>query len=405
MGKKERYLVGLDIGSTKTCALVGEMDEQGTTVKFAGLGAAESKGWRKGQIVNLELAVSSIRRAIEEAEGIVGIPIESALIGIAGGHVRGVNSRGGIALGQRPRDIQRDDVRRCVEAAKNVTLPPDREVLHVLPQEFFVDGQDNIRDAIGMVGQKLEANVHIVTASATAAQNVVTAVNKAGVVVEDTVLEPLASAEACLTQDERELGCCLLDVGGGTTEIIVFTGGVVRHSSAVPIGGDHFTNDLAVGLRTPIPEAEAVKREHACAWRELMGADTPIEIASVGDRPPRAIFTRNLCEIVEPRARELLSLVRDELRRAGLDSQIPAGLVMTGGGAQLRGFPELTEKIFSMPVRLATPRGLLETTEGVSQPEYSAAVGLVLYGARARRHATQRSGGWTGKLKALFAGN
>ena len=303
MGKKERYLVGLDIGSTKTCALVGEMDEQGTTVKFAGLGAAESKGWRKGQIVNLELAVSSIRRAIEEAEGIVGIPIESALIGIAGGHVRGVNSRGGIALGQRPRDIQRDDVRRCVEAAKNVTLPPDREVLHVLPQEFFVDGQDNIRDAIGMVGQKLEANVHIVTASATAAQNVVTAVNKAGVVVEDTVLEPLASAEACLTQDERELGCCLLDVGGGTTEIIVFTGGVVRHSSAVPIGGDHFTNDLAVGLRTPIPEAEAVKREHACAWRELMGADTPIEIASVGDRPPRAIFTRNLCEIVEPRAR------------------------------------------------------------------------------------------------------
>lgn len=405
MGKKERYLVGLDIGSTKTCALVGEMDEQGTTVKFAGLGAAESKGWRKGQIVNLELAVSSIRRAIEEAEGIVGVPIESALIGIAGGHVRGVNSRGGIALGQRPRDIQRDDVRRCVEAAKNVTLPPDREVLHVLPQEFFVDGQDNIRDAIGMVGQKLEANVHIVTASATAAQNVVTAVNKAGVVVEDTVLEPLASAEACLTQDERELGCCLLDVGGGTTEIIVFTGGVVRHSSAVPIGGDHFTNDLAVGLRTPIPEAEAVKREHACAWRELMGADTPIEIASVGDRPPRAIFTRNLCEIVEPRARELLSLVRDELRRAGLDSQIPAGLVMTGGGAQLRGFPELTEKIFSMPVRLATPRGLLETTEGVSQPEYSAAVGLVLYGARARRHATQRSGGWTGKLKALFAGN
>ncbi|HXT85686.1 MAG TPA: cell division protein FtsA [Verrucomicrobiae bacterium] len=405
MGKKERYLVGLDIGSTKTCALVGEMDEQGSSVKFAGLGAAESKGWRKGQIVNLELAVSSIRRAIEEAENIVGVPVESALIGIAGGHVRGVNSRGGIALGQRPRDIQRDDVRRCVEAAKNVTLPPDREVLHVLPQEFFVDGQDNIRDAIGMVGQKLEANVHIVTASATAAQNVVTAVNKAGVVVEDTVLEPLASAEACLTQDERELGCCLLDVGGGTTEIIVFTGGVVRHSSAVPIGGDHFTNDLAVGLRTPIPEAEAVKREHACAWRELMGADTPIEIASVGDRPPRAIFTRNLCEIVEPRARELLSLVRDELRRAGLDSQIPAGIVMTGGAAQLRGFPELTEKIFSMPVRLATPRGLLEITEGVSQPEYSAAVGLVLYGARARRHATQRSGGWTGKLKALFAGN
>ncbi|HEV2305460.1 MAG TPA: cell division protein FtsA, partial [Candidatus Acidoferrales bacterium] len=256
-----------------------------------------------------------------------------------------------------------------------------------------------------MVGQKLEANVHIVTASATATQNVITAVNKAGIIVDDTVLEPLASAEACLTQDERELGCCLLDVGGGTTEMIVFSGGVVRHSAAVAIGGDHFTNDLAVGLRTPIPEAESIKREHACAWRELMGADTPIEIASVGDRPPRTIFARNLCEIIEPRARELLSLLRDELRRAGLDSQIPAGMVMTGGGAQLRGFPELTEKVFPLPVRLASPRGLAEITEGVSQPEYSAAVGLVLYGARARRHAAQRSGGWTEKLKALFAGN
>jgi cell division protein FtsA len=405
LGKKDRYIVGLDIGSTKTCALVGEMEEQGSGVKFAGLGAAESKGWRKGQIVNLELAVSSIRRAVEEAENIVGVPVESALIGIAGSHVRGVNSRGGIALGQRPRDIHRDDVRRCVEAAKNVTLPPDREVLHVLPQEFVVDGQDNIRDAIGMVGQKLEANVHIVTASATATQNVITAVNKAGIIVDDTVLEPLASAEACLTQDERELGCCLLDVGGGTTEMIVFSGGVVRHSAAVAIGGDHFTNDLAVGLRTPIPEAESIKREHACSWRELMGADTPIEIASVGDRPPRTIFARNLCEIVEPRARELLSLIREELRRAGLDSQIPAGIVMTGGGAQLRGLLELTEKVFSLPVRLASPRGLAEITEGVSQSEYSAAVGLVLYGARARRHAAQRSGGWTEKLKALFAGN
>jgi len=405
LGKKERYLVGLDIGSTKTCALVGEMEEQGAGVKFAALGAAESKGWRKGQIVNLELAVSSIRRAVEEVENIVGVPVETAIIGIAGSHVRGVNSRGGIALGQRPRDIHRDDVRRCVEAAKNVSLPPDREVLHVLPQEFFVDGQDNIRDAIGMVGQKLEANVHIVTASAIAAQNVVTAVNKAGVRVEDTVLEPLASAEACLTQDERELGGCLLDIGGGTTEMIIFSGGVVRHSSAIPIGGDHFTNDLAVGLRTPIPEAESIKREHACAWRELMGADTPIEIASVGDRPPRTVFARNLCEIVEPRARELLSMLRDELRRAGLDSQIPAGMILTGGGARLRGFAELTEKLFSLPVRLAAPRGLLEITDGVSQPEYSAAVGLVLYGARARRHAAQRSGGWTEKLKALFAGN
>lgn len=397
--------MGLDIGSTKTCALVGEIEEDGGAVKFAALGAAESKGWRKGQIVNLELAVSSIRRAVEEAENIVGVPVESALVGIAGSHVRGVNSRGGITLGQRPREIHRDDVRRAVEAAKNVSLPEDREVLHVLPQEFSVDAQDNIRDAIGMVGQRLEANVHIVTASATATQNVVNAVNKSGVIVSDTVLEPLASAEACLTQDERELGCCLLDIGGGTTELIVFSGGVVRHTAAIAIGGDHFTNDLAVGLRTPIPEAESAKREHACAWREIMGADTPIEIGSVGDRPPRTVFARNLCEIVEPRAQELLTMVREDLRRAGLDSQIPAGIILTGGGARLRGLIELAEKMFSLPVRLAAPRGLSDITEAVSQPEYSAAVGLVLYGARARRHAAQRSGGWTEKLKGLFAGN
>jgi cell division protein FtsA len=405
LGKKDRYVVGLDIGSTKTCALVGEIEEDGGAVKFAALGAAESKGWRKGQIVNLELAVSSIRRAVEEAENIVGVPVESALVGIAGGHVRGVNSRGGITLGQRSREIHRDDVRRAVEAAKNVSLPEDREVLHVLPQEFFVDAQDNIRDAIGMVGQRLEANVHIVTASATATQNVVNAVNKSGVIVSDTVLEPLASAEACLTQDERELGCCLLDIGGGTAELIVFSGGVVRHTAAIAIGGDHFTNDLAVGLRTPIPEAESAKRDHACAWREIMGADTPIEIGSVGDRPPRTVFARNLCEIVEPRAHELLTMVREDLRRAGLDSQIPAGIILTGGGARLRGFIELAEKMFSLPVRLAAPRGLSDITEGVSQPEYSAGVGLVLYGARARRHAAQRASGWTEKLKGLFAGN
>ena len=232
--------------------------------------------------------------------------------------MRGVNSRGGITVGARPRDMQRDDVRRAIEAARGIQLPEDREVLHVLPQEFLLDAQDNIRDAIGMVGQRLEANVHIVTASGTATQNIVTAVNRAGVRVDDTVLEPLASAEACLTQDERELGCCLLDIGGGTTELIAYTGGVVRHTAAIPVGGDHFTNDLAVGLRTPIPEAEKIKREHACAFRELLKEDFAIEIASVGDRPPRTVFARMLSEIVEPRAQELLMLVRDELRRGGL---------------------------------------------------------------------------------------
>jgi len=401
--RKERHIVALDIGSTKTCALVGEQDDDGG-VKFSALGAAESKGWRKGQIVNLDLAVSSIRRAVEEAETIVGVPVESAMIGVAGSHVRGVNSQGGITLGSRPRDVQREDVRRAIEAAKGVTLPEDREVLHVLPQEFFLDKQDNIRDAIGMVGQRLEANVHIVTASSMATQNIVTAVNRAGVRVDDTVLEPFASAEACLTQDERELGICLLDIGGGTTELIGYAGGVVRHTAAVPVGGDHFTNDLAVGLRTPIPEAEKIKREHACAFREMVTGDLAIEIASVGDRPPRTVFARMLTDIVEPRAQEFLMLIRDELRRGGLESQIPAGIVFTGGGAHLRGLPELAERVFNLPVRVAAPRGLAHMSEEVSQPEYSTAVGLVLYGARTRRLLGARPTGFMGKLKSMFAG-
>ncbi|HWZ53632.1 MAG TPA: cell division protein FtsA [Candidatus Acidoferrales bacterium] len=404
MNKKDRYVVALDVGSTKTCALIGEMEEEGGGVKFAALGAAESKGWRKGQIVNLELAVSSIRRAIEEAETIVNVPVESALIGVAGVHVRGLNSRGGITVGARPRDIQRDDVRRAIEAARGVSLPEDREVLHVLPQEFFLDRQDNIRDAIGMVGVRLEANVHIVTASGSSTQNIVTAVNRAGVRVDDTVLEPLASAEACLTQDERELGCCLLDIGGGTSDMLAYTGGVVRHTASIPVGGDHVTNDLAVGLRTPVPEAEKIKREHACAFRDLVKEDFAIEIASVGDRPPRTVFARMLTDIVEPRVQEFLMLVRDELRRAGLESQVPAGIVLTGGGAKLRGLVEFAEHLFKLPVRVASPRGLAGMSEEVSQPEYSTAVGLVLYGARTRRLAGARPTGWTGKLKALFAG-
>jgi cell division protein FtsA len=401
--KKERHIVALDIGSTKTCALIGEMDDDGG-VRFAALGAAESKGWRKGQIVNLDLAVTSIRRAIEEAETIGGVPVESAMIGVAGCHVLGINSRGGITLGSKPRDIQRDDVRRAIEAARGVTLPEDREILHVLPQEFFLDSQANIRDAIGMVGQRLEANVHIVTASGTSTQNIVTAVNRAGVRVDDTVLEPFASAEACLTQDERELGACLLDIGGGTTEMIAYTGGVVRHTAAVPVGGDHFTNDLAVGLRTPVPEAEKIKRDHAHAFRELLSEDIAIEIASVGDRPPRTVFARMLADIVEPRAQELLLLIRDELRRGGLQSQIPAGIVLTGGGSQLRGLPELAERVFNLPVRIAVPRGLAEMSEEVGRPEYSTAVGLVLYGARTRRFAGARPTGFMSKLKSMFAG-
>jgi cell division protein FtsA len=402
VGKKERYLVALDIGSAKTCALIADIESG--SARFLGMGAAESKGSRKGLIVNLDAAVSSIRRALEEAEGVANVPVESAVVGVAGSHVRGVNSRGGISLGARPRDIEKEHVRRAVEAARAITLPDDREILHVLPQDFLVDQQDNIRDPIGMVGQKLEVNVHIVTASVAATQNVVTAVNRAGVVVSDTALEPLASAEAVLTQDERELGCCLLDIGGGTTELIVYSGGVVRHTGAVAVGGDHFSNDLAVGLRTPIPEAERIKREYGSASRELVAEDKAIQIASVGDRPPRTVFARMLNEIIEPRAHELLTLVRDDLKRAGLDSQIPAGLVLAGGGARMTGLAELAERLFSLPVRCAMPRGLEDMPEELSQPEYATVVGLLLYGAHARRVAAQRPTTLAAKLKSMFAG-
>jgi cell division protein FtsA len=400
--KKDKYLVGLDIGSTKTCALIAEIDEE--QVKFLALGAAESKGLRKGLIVNLDSTVSSIRRAVEEAEGVAGVPVESALIGVAGGHVRGVNSRGGVTLGHRARDIERDDVRRAIDAARNITLPEDREVLHVLPHEFIVDAQVGIRDAIGMVGQRLEANVHLVTSSVAATQNLVTAANRAGILISDTVLEPLASAESCLTQDERDLGCCLLDIGGGTTEILVYGGGVVRHTSAVPVGGDHFTNDLAVGLRTPIPEAEKIKRKHGCVSASFLLEDTAIEIASVGDRPPRTIFARMLTDIIEPRALELLSLIRDDLQREGLEGQIPAGFVLAGGGARLRGLDETAEQAFHLPVRIGEPKGLADLPELVAQPEYATVVGLVVYGAKARRAAPQRARNLVAKLKAMFAG-
>jgi cell division protein FtsA len=402
LAKKDKYLVGLDIGSTKTCALLAEID--GEHVRFLALGAAESKGLRKGLIVNLDSTVSSIRRAVEEVEGVANVPVESAVIGVAGGHVRGVNSQGGISLGPRPRDIERDDVRRAIDTARNVSLPEDREVLHVLPHEFLVDAQDSIRDPIGMVGHKLEANVHIVTASSSATQNLVSAANKAGILINDTVLEPLASAEACLTQDEKDLGCCLLDIGGGTTEWVVYGGGVVRHTGVVGIGGDHFTNDLAVGLRTPIPEAERIKRHYGCAAASLLREDGPIEIASVGDRPPRTIFAHMMVEIIEPRAQELLTLIGDELRRAGLDRQLPAGFVLAGGGSQLGGLLEFMEQTFHLPARIAEPHGILDLPEQVSQPEYATAVGLVLYAAKARRSGPAKGGNLVSKLRSMFAG-
>jgi cell division protein FtsA len=404
LSNKGKYLVGLDLGSAKTCCLMGEPKDG--EVHFVALGAAESKGLRKGQIANLDLAVKSIQRAVEEAEKAAGVPVESALVGIADPHVQGVNSRGSLGLGNRPREVTREDVRQAVDAARSVPLGGDQEVLHVLPQEFYLDAQDNIRDPIGMVGQKLKVGVHIVTASATATQNIVAAVNRAGVLVSDTVFEPLAAAESCLTGDERELGCCLVDIGAGTTGLVAYACGIVRHTAVIAVGGDHFSNDLAVGLRTPIPEAEQLKREHACACREALEQDRTIDISSVGDRPPRTIFIRQLCEILEPRAQELLVLVREELQRAGLLTLIPAGLILVGGGARLKGLAALAERVFSLPVRLGVPRGLAGLPEDFSQPDYATAAGLLLYGARTQQQAAaRREGGSLGaRIKSLLLG-
>jgi cell division protein FtsA len=399
LGRKDRFIAALDIGTTKTCAIIADPGETG--LRFLGHGSTDSHGGRRGQIVNLDSAVASIRQAIEAAESEAGSPIESAVIGVAGSHIRGLNSRGGISLGRRPRDVRREDVREAVQAARGITLPSGREILHVLPQEFVLDAQDGIRDPIGMVGQRLEADVHIVTSSATAVQNVITAVNRAGVTVSDTVLEPLAAAEACLTDDERELGCCLVDLGGGTTEIIVFSGGVVRHTAAFPVGGDHFTNDLAVGLRTPIPEAQRVKCEHASAWKGTFPDGTEIEVGSVGDRPPRTVLSRSIAEITQARGQELLVLIRDDLQRGGLDAQIPAGFVFTGGAARLRGFLELAEQTFLLPVRMAGPRPLPSMPDDLAEPEFSAAVGLILYGVRMRLSGGQDGnarGGWWSRI-------
>jgi cell division protein FtsA len=418
LAKKDNYIVGIDIGSTKTCALIGEISvdrpaespakinggSANEGIEFLGVGVADSKGIRRGVIVNLDAAKAALVRAIEQAEDTAGVPVETALVGVGGGHVKGLNSRGGITLGSRPRDVQREDVQRAIDAARGVNLPEDRGILHVFPQEFFLDGQDNVRQPVGLMGQRLEANVHVATASATAEQNIVSALNLAGVKVTATVLEPYASAEACLTADERDMGCCLLDLGGGTTELIVYTEGVVRHTAAIPVGGDHFSNDLAVGLRTPIPEAEAIKREHACAFRELLREDRPLEISSVGDRPPRTVFARSLADIVEPRAAELFELVHEELKHSDLDGRIPAGLVLTGGGARLRGLPELVEHLFGLPVRVGRPRGIRGLPEEFAQPEFSMAAGLLIYGARARRTAAPASGSWGRKLKEMFKG-
>ncbi len=381
--KKERYIVGIDIGTTKVTAIVSEVTEDGR-LEIIGIGSTGSKGLRKGMVISLEQTVESIKRVVEEAELMAGVEIESAYVGLAGGHITGFNSRAVVAITSKTREICREDVYRAIEAAKAIPLPSDREIVHVLPQEFVVDGHDGIFDPTEMTGARLEANVHIITASTTAIQNIVTCVNRAGMEVIETVLEQLAAAEACLTDDERELGVALLDIGGGTTDIAIFDKGTIWHTSVLPTGGDHFTNDVAVGLRTPILEAEKIKKKYGCALATMVSEEDTIEVRGVGGRKPRILGRQILADILQPRAEEICHLVFQEIRRAGYERVLNSGVVITGGSASLEGLPEVAERVFDMPIRRGVPAGIGGLVDVVASPSYAAGVGLVLYGLRSR---------------------
>jgi len=404
VARKERYLVGVDVGTSKVAALVGEIvDEQ--NLDIVGVGVAESKGIRRGVVVNLEAAVESIRKAIEEAELMAGVEIDSVFLGLSGPHVKGFNSRGVVAVAGKNREISREDVRRAIDAAKAVALPSGREILHVLPQDFVVDEQDGIGDPVGMTGARLEVNVHIVTGSSTSIQNVVACVNRAGVSVVDTVLGPLAASEAVLTPDEKELGVTLVDIGGGTTDVAIFERGSLWHTGVIGVGGDHFTNDVAVGLRTPVPEAEKVKRKHGCALAAMVDDEETIEVASVGGRRPRVMARRILAEILQPRAEEIFNLVWDEIRRAGYEKSLNSGIVLTGGAALLDGVAEVAEQIFDLPIRRGCPADFGGLVDHINSPAFATAAGLLRYGQRAQVNEGAHAGamGWlTGRVRGLF---
>lgn len=402
MKARERQLVALDLGSSKVAALICEASETGR-LDLRGSGVVDSKGFRRDTLVHLEAAVSAIRQAVEAAERVAGLPIEDAVVGISGAHIRSLNSRGGIALGPRPREVEREDIRRAVEAARGVSLPPEQELLHVLPQEFLLDKQNGIRDPSGLLGSRLEVNVHIVAVGAAAGQNLVGAVNRAGVVVQDTVLEALAAAEACLTPDEQELGVVLVDAGAGGTNWIVYQDGAPRDAGWVPVGGEHFTQDIAVGLSTPLWEAERIKRAYGCASLRQVGQDALFEVASVGERPARLASRRALSDIIEPRAVEWVALLREALERSS-DGRLPtAGLVLTGGAAQLDGLADLVAQEFGVPVRLGLPKGLAGAGGTLSNPACSTLVGLILHANRLRL-ARRRAGGLAHRLQNWFSG-
>ena len=407
--KSERKLiVGLDIGTSKVVAVVGELTAE-NTIEVIGIGSNPSRGLKRGVVVNIESTVQSIQRAVEEAELMAGCEINTVFAGIAGSHVRSLNSHGIVAI--RDKEVSRSDVDRVIDAARAVAIPADQRILHVLPQEFLVDSQEGIREPIGMSGIRLEAKVHLVTGAVNAAQNIVKCVQRCGLDVEDVVLEQLASSYSVLTDDEKDLGICLVDTGGGTTDIAVFRGGAIQHTAVIPVAGDQVTNDIAVSLRTPTQYAEEIKIKYACALSQLANPDETIEVPSVGDRPPRRLARQTLAEVVEPRYEELFSLVRDELRRSGFEELIAAGIVLTGGSSKMEGAVELAEEIFHVPVRLGVPQYVEGLVDVVRNPIHATAVGLLLYGkeaAEVQADAAAAKAGIFGvfdRMKAWFQGN
>ena len=381
MARKEQYLVGLDVGTSKIAVIVGEVME-GDELDIIGIGGSESEGIKRGAVVNLEAAVESIKKAVEEAELTAGVEIDAVHLGLSGRHAKAFNSRGVVAIAGRDHEITREDVKRSIEAAKPVSLPNGQEILHVLPQDFVVDDQDGVGAPIGMTGARLEVNVHVVTGNVSTTQNIVSCVNKSGVRVVETVLEQLAAAEAVLTSDEKELGVALVDVGGGTTDFAVYERGSLWQTGAVMIGGDQFTQDIAVGLRMPIPDAEKTKRRSGCALTTLVDEEQTIEVASVGGRQPRIIARRLLAGVLQPTAEEIFHKLWDEVRGAGFENSLHSGIVLTGGGAGLDGLPEIADQIFGIPIRRGLPVGVGGLTDHVNDPSFATAVGLVLYAHR-----------------------
>ncbi len=376
--RRENLIVGLDIGTTKICAIVGNVTEDG--VDIVGIGTSPSRGLRKGVVINLETTVASIKKAIEEAELMAGCEIKSVYAGIAGGHIKGFNSQGVIAI--KNREVSPDDVRRVIDAAKAIAIPMDREVIHILPQEFIIDDQDGIREPLGMSGVRLEARVHIVTGAVASAQNIIKSCNRAGLDVADIVLEQLASSEAVISPEEKEIGVALVDIGGGTTDIAIFVDGAIKHTSVLSLGGNHLTNDIAVGLRTPMAEAERIKQKYGCCYTSLVGKEETIEVPSVGGRTPRVLSRQLLSEILEPRMEEIYTLVNREIVKSGFEDQIASGVVITGGTSILEGMPELAEQIFNLPVRRGLPQNIGGLVDVVNSPVYATGVGLVIYGSK-----------------------